>query len=135
MTTMPGTEIYWDPMIYAREMDVVFRSAWLFVGHESMIPNPGDFVTNYMGDDPVIVVRDRSGAVGVYLNRCRHRGNKVCLYDSGSTKSFRCATMAGPTGSTASSRRCRCWTKATMPISRAPNSASSRRRGSARITD
>jgi len=91
MITMPGTEIYWDPEIYAREMDVVFGSAWLFVGHESTIPNPGDFVANYMGDDPVIVVRDRSGAIGVYLNRCRHRGNKVCLYDSGSTKSFRCS--------------------------------------------
>lgn len=88
---MPGTEIYWDPDIYAREMDVIFGSAWLFVGHDSMIPNPGDFVSNYMGDDPVILVRDRAGTANVFLNRCRHRGNKVCLYDSGSTKSFRCS--------------------------------------------
>lgn len=88
---MPGTDIYWDPAIYAREMEAIFGSAWLFVGHDSMLPRPGDFMSNYMGNDPVIVVRDRAGAVRVYLNRCRHRGNKVCLYDSGTAKSFRCA--------------------------------------------
>jgi phenylpropionate dioxygenase-like ring-hydroxylating dioxygenase large terminal subunit len=88
---MPGTEIYWDPAIYAREIEAVFGTAWLFVGHDSAIPNSGDFVSNFMGNDPVIVVRDQAGAVGVYLNRCRHRGNKVCLHDSGTTKSFRCA--------------------------------------------
>ena len=90
-TVMPGTEIYWDPDIYTREMDAVFGAAWLFVAHESSIPEPGDFIANYMGNDPVIVVRDRAGTVGVYLNRCRHRGNKVCLYDSGTAKSFRCS--------------------------------------------
>jgi len=89
--TMPGTEIYWDPEIYAREMQVVFGSAWLFVGHETSVPRPGDFLSNYMGNDPVILVRDRSGKLHVFLNRCRHRGNKVCLYDSGEAKSFRCA--------------------------------------------
>lgn len=88
---MPGTEIYWDPEIYQRELNVIFGSAWLFVGHDSMIPNPGDFIGNYMGDDPVFVVRDRCGAPRVYLNRCRHRGNKVCLYDSGNAKQFRCS--------------------------------------------
>lgn len=88
---MPGTEIYWAPDIYAREMEVVFGSAWLFVGHETSIPEPGDFIGNYMGNDPVIVARDRAGAIGVYLNRCRHRGNKVCLHDSGTAKSFRCS--------------------------------------------
>jgi len=88
---MPGTEIYWDPALYEHEMEVIFGSAWLFVGHETMVPNPGDFIGNYMGNDPVILVRDRAGALHVYLNRCRHRGNKVCLYDSGSAKSFRCS--------------------------------------------
>ena len=88
---MPGTEIYWDPDVYEREMERIFGTAWLFVGHDAMIPKPGDFVTNYMGNDPVIVVRDRAGEPQVYLNRCRHRGNKVCLFDSGTAKSFRCS--------------------------------------------
>jgi phenylpropionate dioxygenase-like ring-hydroxylating dioxygenase large terminal subunit len=88
---MPGTEIYWDPVIYEREMEVVFGSAWLFVGAESALREPGDFLSAYMGNDPVIVVRDRDGTLRVFLNRCRHRGNKVCLYDGGTAKAFRCA--------------------------------------------
>jgi phenylpropionate dioxygenase-like ring-hydroxylating dioxygenase large terminal subunit len=82
---------YVDADVYERERDAVFGHSWLFVGHESMIPHPGDFVTNYMGDDPVIVSRDRDGSICVLLNKCRHRGNKLCLYDRGNTKAFRCA--------------------------------------------
>lgn len=81
----------WDPAIYERERERVFGHAWLFVGHEAMIPKPGDYVTNTMGDDPVILCRDKDGAMHVLLNRCRHRGNKVCLYDKGNAKSFRCS--------------------------------------------
>jgi len=91
LSSIPGTEIYWDPSIYQREMEVVFKSAWLFVGHDSMIPKSGDFITNYMGEDPIILCRDKADSPRVYLNRCRHRGNKVCLYDKGSARSFRCS--------------------------------------------
>ena len=82
--------VYYDQSIYERELENVFAKAWLFLGHESMIPKPGDYVTNFMGDDPVIVCRDKDGAMRVLLNRCRHRGNKVCLYDRGSSKTFLC---------------------------------------------
>src|SRR5271169_2148206 len=88
---MPGTEIYWDPSVYQREMETIFGSAWLFVGHDSMIPETGDYVANFMGNDPVILCRDKAGAPRVFLNRCRHRGNKVCLFDNGNTRSFRCS--------------------------------------------
>ena len=68
---MPGTEIYWDPEIYNREMEVIFGSAWLFVGHESSVPRPGDFLANCADPavDPVMLVRDRTGALNVFLNR------------------------------------------------------------------
>lgn len=72
-------------------MQAIFSAAWLFVGHDSMIPRNGDFITNFMGDDAVILCRDRAGSPRVLLNRCRHRGNKVCLYDKGAAKSFRCS--------------------------------------------
>jgi phenylpropionate dioxygenase-like ring-hydroxylating dioxygenase large terminal subunit len=88
--SMPGTEIYWNPEIYQRELERIYGTAWLFVGHNSMIPAPGDYISNFMGNDPIILCRDKSSHVQVYLNRCRHRGNKVCLFDSGNTRSFRC---------------------------------------------
>src|SRR6266404_4138689 len=62
----------------------------LFVGHESQIPNPGDFFVSSMGEESVILCRDRAGKVHVFLNSCRHRGMKVCRYDEGNTPVFTC---------------------------------------------
>lgn len=81
---------FYDEELYQRELATIFRRSWLFVGHESMIPRPNDFITTFMADDPVIVSRDSGGAVRVLLNKCRHRGNKVCLFDKGNAGTFRC---------------------------------------------
>ena len=58
-----------------------FARTWLFVGHESQIPNPGDFVRSRMGEEQVIVTRGKDKQVYVLLNSCSHRGNMVCRYD------------------------------------------------------
>ena len=83
-------EIFVDDDIYRQEQERVFGRAWLFVGHESQIPNPGDFVASSMGEESVILCRDRAGLVHVFLNSCRHRGMKVCRYDEGNTVEFMC---------------------------------------------
>jgi nitrite reductase/ring-hydroxylating ferredoxin subunit len=83
-------EIFVDEGIYREEQERVFARAWLFVGHESQIPDPGDFAVSCMGEESVILCRDRGGAVHVFLNSCRHRGMKVCRYDEGSTTVFTC---------------------------------------------
>ncbi len=76
--------------VYDRELERVFARAWLFVAHESQIPSAHDFVTSYMGEDPVIVWRDEAGTVRAFLNMCRHRGNRLCRTDSGNARSFMC---------------------------------------------
>src|SRR5256714_10413906 len=83
-------EIFVNEDIYAEEQERIFTRAWLFVGHESQIPNPGDFAASRMGEEAVILCRDRAGAVHVFLNSCRHRGMKVCRYDEGNTTVFTC---------------------------------------------
>lgn len=67
-------EIFVNETIYQQELEQVFARAWLFVGHESQIPSPGDFFVSCMGEESVIVCRDRAGDVHAFLNSCRHRG-------------------------------------------------------------
>ncbi|MEU6261515.1 SRPBCC family protein [Streptomyces sp. NPDC047043] len=82
--------IFVDDDIFKAELAQLFRRAWLFVGHESQIPEPGDFFSSRMGTDSVLLTRDTEGEVHVLLNSCRHRGMKVCRYDSGNTLDFTC---------------------------------------------
>ncbi len=83
-------EIFIDDRIYAEELEKIFARAWLFVGHASQIKNPGDFFVSRMGEESVILCRDREGKIHVFLNTCRHRGMKVCRYDFGNTGLFTC---------------------------------------------
>ena len=83
-------EIFCNQDIYDQEMAQVFQRSWLFVGHESQIPKPGDFILSRMGEEAVIVTRDRQQQIHVLLNSCRHRGNLVCRYDQGNATIFTC---------------------------------------------
>ena len=82
--------VFIDEEIYQGELEKVFGRAWLNICHDSLVPNPNDFFLSYMGEDPVIVTRDSKGEVHVFLNMCRHRGNRVVRADDGNAKNFMC---------------------------------------------
>ncbi len=79
-----------DPLLYELEMERIFAKTWILLGHETEIPNKGDFVTRDLGSDSVIVTRDREGEIHVSLNVCPHRGMKISTLDAGNTNVHQC---------------------------------------------
>ncbi len=86
-----GARIFIDDDIFERELLHLFPRCWLFLAHDTMVPNPGDYMTTFMGTDPVVVVRQKDGSINAFLNFCRHRGMPVCRADSGNTRTFVCS--------------------------------------------
>jgi len=82
--------VYVDPELYELEQERLFRRAWLFLAHETELPNKGDYVTRTLAGEPVVLVRGDDGVIRGFLNSCRHRGMKLCRADSGQLSLFRC---------------------------------------------
>ena len=82
--------VFGDEQTYQDELEKIFGRAWLMLAHESLLPNPNDFFLSYIGEDPVIITRDAKGQLHVFLNMCRHRGNRVVRADDGNAKNFMC---------------------------------------------
>jgi phenylpropionate dioxygenase-like ring-hydroxylating dioxygenase large terminal subunit len=82
--------VYTDPRVYDLETRRIFREGWVFVAHESEVPEPGDYVTKRIAGEPYVVARGKDGVVRVMANRCTHRGNRLCNAEKGNSSSFRC---------------------------------------------
>jgi phenylpropionate dioxygenase-like ring-hydroxylating dioxygenase large terminal subunit len=77
--------VYTDPAIFDLEMERIWGKAWIYIGHESQVPDAGSYVTLQMGKMPVVMVRDRAGQVHVLYNRCGHKGAKLVDKPCGNT--------------------------------------------------
>lgn len=82
--------VYSDQKWFDREMEKLFRPAWHFVGLQSSIPNPGDFFSLRLMDEPLLVARGDDLQVRVFRNSCRHRGSLIVESQSGFCRGFRC---------------------------------------------
>ncbi|MGQ0466555.1 MAG: aromatic ring-hydroxylating oxygenase subunit alpha [Sporichthyaceae bacterium] len=83
--------MYTDQEIFAEEMAKIYYNTWVYVGHESEIPEPDDYVVKFIGPQSVIMTRGRDGTVHLMQNRCAHRGNLVCAAPKGNASAFRCS--------------------------------------------
>jgi apoptosis-inducing factor 3 len=83
--------VYTDQTIYEREVEKIFHGrTWNYVALECEVPNPGDYIRSNVGPTPVVVSRAEDGSIGVFENRCAHRGAEFCRELSGNAKEFVC---------------------------------------------
>ena len=82
---------YIDAEVFALEMQHLFANCWVYVGHASQVPQPGDYHSTSVADQPVVMVRHGDHSIRVLHNRCAHKGVQVAPEGSGHTgKFFRC---------------------------------------------
>lgn len=83
-------KVYNDREIFEAELRRIFGRCWVFIGHESEIPEPGDYAQRYIGKDPFIFVRGEDDEVRVLFDSCTHHGSKLCRAEQGNSSHFRC---------------------------------------------
>ncbi|MBT1514808.1 aromatic ring-hydroxylating dioxygenase subunit alpha [Bradyrhizobium sp. SRL28] len=84
-------DVYVSEEVFQLEMAHMFPNSWVYVGHDSQVPNPGDYYGTTIGTQPVLLVRHTDGKVHVLHNRCPHKGTRITSETCGNTgKFFRC---------------------------------------------
>jgi choline monooxygenase len=81
---------YVDPRIAELENRTTFRRTWQLVGRLDQVARPGDFLTDVIAGEPVVVVHGDDGALRGFFNVCRHHAAAVMTEAQGSAKSLRC---------------------------------------------
>src|SRR5262245_58610298 len=82
--------LYTDTAIFDAEMTHVFGGTWVYLAHESQIPNRNDFITGKLSLRPLIIARDDNNVIRALYNRCSHRGTTLCRSDRGNARVFQC---------------------------------------------
>ena len=84
-------DLYLSEELFALEQEHFFANTWNYVGHDSQVPNPGDYLRAEIAGQPLIVVRHGDRSVRVLMNRCAHKGSRLVSAPSGNTgRHFRC---------------------------------------------
>jgi benzoate/toluate 1,2-dioxygenase alpha subunit len=83
-------KIFTDEDLFELEMKHIFEGNWVYLAHESQIPNVGDYFTTYIGRQPVIISRDKQGGLNALINACSHRGAMLCRRKTDNRTTFTC---------------------------------------------
>ena len=98
--TSPGLtrvpfDVYDHKRTAAEEQTRIFRGeAWNYLCLEVDLREAGDYRTTFVGETPVVVVRDDDLEIYAFENRCAHRGALIALEKSGRADSFQCVYHA-----------------------------------------
>jgi len=87
--TLPN-HFYFDEAIYQKEREKVFLDGWLAVGRTDQLEKAGSFFTLELAGEPLVVSRDKQGALHAFTNVCRHRAARVVTAAEGCASFFQC---------------------------------------------
>ena len=76
-------DLYVSEALFRLECERLFRRSWIYLGHGSQIPQPGDYATAQIAGEPLMMVRQADGRIAVLLNRCAHKGAPLALNRAG----------------------------------------------------
>lgn len=83
-------DIFTDPELFELEMKHIFEGNWIYLAHESQIPNKNDYLTTYMGRQPIFIARNKSGELNAFINACSHRGAMLCRHKRANKATYTC---------------------------------------------
>jgi benzoate/toluate 1,2-dioxygenase subunit alpha len=83
-------DIFTDPELFELEMMHIWEGNWIYLAHESQIPNKNDYFTTYIGRQPIVIARDRNGVLNAFINACSHRGAMICRHKRGNKSTYTC---------------------------------------------
>jgi len=83
-------DIFTDPELFELEMRHIFEGNWIYLAHESQIPNKNDYLTTWMGRQPIFIARNRQGELNAFINACSHRGAMLCRHKRANKSTFTC---------------------------------------------
>ena len=89
-------EMFTDPRLFDLEMKHLFEGNWLYLAHESQIPNVNDFYTTTMGRQSIFIARNKDGVLNAFINACSHRGATLCRHKTGNKSSYTCLLYTSP---------------------------------------
>ena len=81
---------YFDPEIFRLEKAQIFRKNWNYICPEESLAMPGEYVTDEIGGQSIVLVRLSDNEISGYLNLCRHRASPLCLEKQGDLDAFTC---------------------------------------------
>ena len=88
-------DVFTDPALFDLEMKHIFEGNWVYLAHESQIPENNDYFTTFIGRQPIIITRDKTGQLNAVINACAHRGAMLCRKKHGNKGSFTCQAPDG----------------------------------------
>lgn len=79
-----------DEALFDLEMQHIFEGNWIYLAHESQIPNNNDYYTTHIGRQPIVIARNRQGELNAFINACSHRGAMLCRHKRGNKATYTC---------------------------------------------